>query len=420
MVKNDAEGNAEYDLVIVGGGLIGASLLLALKDCNLRIALIEAKALYPLTREEPAGSANFLDQRSLVLNLGSKLYYEQLGIWDSIAEFTTKINKIIVSEQGKFSKIFLDSTSFAVPALGYVINIELLNNIIWENLNNLNNMEVYNNCRVINIIDRSDNSHNSDAVSIVLDNNQIIQTIKSKFVIAADGAQSFVRNLLNIETDCHDYQQYALIANVTHELENKGIAYERFSLQGPFALLPRANKDGSQFFSGIVWPWDINKLDYIKNLSDQELLSKLQKLFGYKLGKFLSIGQRQFFPLKRVTSKELFKNRVIFLGNAANSIHPIGGQGFNLGLRDVKYFCDLLKNNLHNLSNCNFESLFKTYAELRYDDHTRLKNNTHNLLNLFSSDYKITQWGRNLGMTIGNHSYILRSFIADQSMGLQI
>jgi 2-octaprenyl-6-methoxyphenol hydroxylase len=407
---------AEYDLIIVGAGLIGASLLLALRNLDLRIALVEAKA------EAVKNNKNILDQRSLVLNLGSKLYFEQLGVWDDLAQYCTEIKKIIISEQGKFNKVFLNHQSFAVSALGYVINIELLNQAIWDIINinqdiNKNKIDIYYSSPVQNL------DIKQDYVSIHCSG----KILTGKIIVAADGGRSYIRDLVKIAYDQHDYQQQALIANVTHELANNGIAYERFSEQGPFALLPR--KD---YFSGIVWPWPINQenqknkenqTEYIKNLSDQELLLKLQQLFGYKLGKFKSIGERQFFPLMQIAAKKLFHNRVVLLGNAANNIHPIAGQGFNLGLRDVKSFSNLLINNKINLVTNNYNinlinDLLINYSELRVSDHETIRNSTDSLLNLFASNNKVVGIVRNLGMSICNHSYLLRSTIADLSMGL--
>lgn len=400
----------KYDLVIVGGGLVGASLLLALKDSGLKIALIEAQEYKSRTVAE-------LDQRSLVLSLGSKLFFEGLGIWKNIARYTTRISEIKISEQGCFNKAFLKNTSLGVDALGYVININSLNKALWDKIESNNNVDILCPYKLLDLKFSKDGKNSSELILEDLDNNNKI--IEANIVIAADGGRSYVRDLLNIPVDKHDYKQSALIANVEHQLENNNVAFERFSEQGPFAILPRENKN----ISGIVWPWPSDKQDYIKNLSDQELLKKLNNLFGYKLGKFTKIGTRQFFPLWKIYSKELFKNRVIFLGNAANHIHPVGGQGFNLGLRDVKYFSRILLENKDILLNTNFSlesvtDVFSQYSDVRYDDHYNLRSNTHNLLELFDSNKYIIKNLRRLGLTVLNHSYLLRSIVADHSMGL--
>ena len=417
--------NNVYDIVVVGGGLVGASLLLALKNIsarfNLKIALIESKNV------NQADNCNnkLIDQRSLVLNLGSKLYYEQLGVWQNIQAFTTPVNKIIVSEQGKFSKVFLDNLRLNVDALGYVINIDLLNKAIWDKLNadviNKADITLLSPCKVTGL-EIQNNGVNLSLLQETSSGN-INNTVSAKLIIAADGGRSYIRDLLAIGYTQHDYGQSALIANVTHQLENKNTAYERFSKQGPFALLPRSELNNHSFYSGIVWPWSNHQLDYVKNLSNHELLARLQNLFGYKLGKFLDIGQRQFFPLWKVTADSLYKNRVVLLGNAANHLHPIGGQGFNLGLRDVKYFANLLENNMSVLKPNNYSleqisSLFKNYSNQRTDDHNHLRASTHGLLNLFDDKSKLISIGRSMGMAVCNHSHLLTSLISNQSMGL--
>lgn len=406
----------KYDLVIIGGGLVGTSLLLALKDSGLCIALIESKQLEE--RIEPE-----LDQRSLVLSHGSRLYYEQLGLWATISKYATKINTIKISEQGQFSKLFLDKDSFGVDSLGYVVNIQLLNKALWQSINlnqeqkssKSSSIDILCPYKLVNITD------NQLDLEFFKDNKKQKYKIAANIIIAADGGQSFVRSLLAIETDSYNYNQLALIANVEHETENQNTAYERFSKQGPFALLPRENKN----ISGIVWPWDINQQDYIKNISDHELLTKLQKLFGYKLGRFKNIGKRQFFPLWRISTKELYKNRVLFLGNSANNINPIGGQGFNLGLRDVKFFSKILLESRAVLINNDFDldlvnQLYSDYKNSRTDDHFNLVNGTHGILKLFASSNPLVKLSRNLGMTTFNHSLVLRTMLADHSMGLRV
>lgn len=282
----------KYDVVIIGGGLVGASLLFALKNSGLKIALIESSQL--AARVEPE-----LDQRSLVLTLGSKLYYEQLKVWTTIKENTTQINTIKISEQGRFNKLFLDRDSFGVEALGYVVNIQMLNKSLWQDMKTQDNIDVLCPCRLSDISD--------DGRSLILEynHNEILEhkTISAGMIIATDGGRSHVRKLLHIDTDSYNYHQNALIANVEHELSNNNIAYERFSAQGPFALLPRENKN----ISGIVWPWPEESLEYVQNLSDEEILSKLQKLFGYKLGRFKNIGKRQFFLYGGLQVNSFFK-----------------------------------------------------------------------------------------------------------------
>lgn len=405
--------NTEYDLVIVGGGLVGLSLLLACARLNLKVALIEAKSPQDHQKNNQQNNvSSAIDERSLVLALGSKLFYEDLGVWDKIEPYTTEIKKIIISEQGNFSKVFLKHNDFLVPALGYVINIDKLYQIIWQQVYNY--AKIYSSCKVIDL-KVYDNS-----VELLTDYGQEKLGISAKMIIAADGARSYIRDLMKISYEQHDYQQVAMIANVEHEQENSHTAYERFSKQGAFALLPRVNNKN---ISGIVWPHSINELDELKNSSDQHLILKLHNLFGYKLGRFINIGTRQFFPLWRVCSKELYKNRIMLMGSAANNIHPIGGQGFNLAVRDIKVFSQLLVDNQQKIidGKYNLDVITRFYAEyaaLRKPDHNSLLISTHGLLNIFASDNSLVKIGRNVGMTMLNNSYLLRNLIAQKSMGL--
>lgn len=414
----------QYDLVIVGGGLVGSSLLAALRDSGLNIAIIEAN-------QHKTSESRILDQRSLVLSLASKLFYEQIGVWEHIVGYATEIRTIKISEQGTFSKLFLDSETLGVNALGYVINIDILNQAVWGLVNNHKNkldesnantnIDVLCPVKLLSIENNAGIAGDTENTLLnLVDKNENQFKIATKILIAADGGRSYVRELLNVPYDKYDYEQLALIANVEHELENHHIAYERFSKQGPFAILPRSDKN----ISGIVWPWPKDQQDYLKNLSDSELLLQLQKLFGYKLGRFKRVGARQYFPLMRINTKQLSINRVLFLGNSANNIHPIGGQGFNLGLRDIKHFTAVLQQEKielikHDFAQDYVNKLFRQYSELRLDDHANLINGTHSILGLFASDKSLVKLSRNLGMTLVNHSYILRTLIADHSMGLR-
>lgn len=398
----------QYDLIIIGGGLVGTSLLCALRHSGLKVALVEANWHKPTQKD-------ILDQRSLVLSLGSKLYFEELGVWNKLQYHSRALDTIKISEQGCFSKLFLDKESFFVDALGYVINIDILNQLLWDEVKqSADNIDVYCPYKLINIEDS-----NSITINISGEGNDLKLT--SKVLLAADGVRSYVRNLLNIECDKYDYKQIALIANVEHELDNQGIAYERFSPQGPFAILPRVDTK----ISGVVWPWPLEQQEYIKNLPDEDLIQKLQQLFGYKLGKFKKIGVRQYFPLMRILSKDLTKDRVLFIGNSANNIHPIGGQGFNLGLRDVKNISNLLVSNNKLSKDCDFSdkdvnALFEEYKVLRINDHQSLADSTHAIVKLFENNSNVVKMARNIGMTVANHSLLLRTLIADRSMGLNV
>lgn len=430
--------NNNVDIVVIGGGLVGASLLIGLSNIfrnnNIKITLIESKSKFEPKFGDQLKN-NIIDQRSLVLSLSSKLFFNKIGIWNKIAEIATIINNIKISEQGKFSKLFLDSNHLGLDSLGYIVNIDELDNIIWQELakkiSSHYNINILANTNV-EIVD-----NNMNKVDLLLkDKNNNKSKISANLVIAADGCNSNIRSQINIDNVKIDYNQTAVVANIEHELENKNTAYERFLsvndenyINGSFAVLPHNNRCKNNNISGIVWAVgnsiENNNIDCIKNLSDKNLCKKINNIIGYKLGKIYKIGARQYFNLSEIRARELYKNRVILLGSAANHVHPIGGQGFNLGVRDVQCLCNLFEKHKQELIHYNYNiniinKLYDNYKNLRISDHDNLTKNINNLLNTFASNNIITKLARSFGIMVANHSFILKSIIAERSMGLDI
>lgn len=429
------EHDLQYDLVIIGGGLVGASMLLALTKLSdkLKIAIIEAKdktsnkldpAINLSEVDEINGPANnynidqykstnlnkLEDYRSLVLSLSSKMFYHKLGLWDKISKYTTIIKDIKISEQGRFNKLFLNYNNLNLESLGYIINLDILDKLIWQEITEYNNIDIYTNTSVSNI--------NNSQLELKLYNKT--KYIKANIIIAADGARSQIRDLLNIKTAVKNYNQTAIIANIEHELENKNIAYERFlGHKGSFAILPI-----DKHISGIVWAVvnntitnSNNKDINVKKLSSENLINNIQDIMGYKLGKILNISAVQNYPLYQVKAQQLYQNNVILLGSSANNIHPIGGQGFNLGLRDINVLSQLI---LSKYNKSNTQEIFSEYAALRENDHNNLCDSTDNLIKLFESDNFFTKIARKSSLTAANHSFILKNIIAQNSMGLGV
>ena len=307
-----------HDIVVVGGGLVGASLAIALAPGGRRIALIEAAA--------PPKAAPAWDERTIALNVASRRIYAALGVWDALQPEVEPILATHISERGRFGVARFTATEAGEAALGWNVPVRALGAALWDRLRQAPNVTVFCPAKVEGVL--------VDADAVRLQVTSVIPSeardLLTKLVVACDGAQSSIRKSLNIGTEERDYGQTAIIGAVRPERPHRGIAYERFTPEGPIAILPKPHDR-----CALVWTVPTGKAATMLAWSDAELLEQLHQGFGHRLGRFLEAGRRNGYPLTRVLSNALTAPRVIFAGNAAQTLHPIAAQGFNLGLRDV-------------------------------------------------------------------------------------
>jgi 2-octaprenyl-6-methoxyphenol hydroxylase len=310
-----------YDVVIVGGGMVCASLALALENSSLNIAIVEAAPWQ--TNQQPS-----YDDRGIALSYGSQRIFETMDVWQQLKPSCTPIQHIHVSDRGHFGVTRLHAENENVPALGQVITARDLGQTLVTKLSKQTHLSLFSPASVIGL------SHSENVAEVTLDNGQ---TLKTKLVVAADGSQSSIRKLLDIQALEYDYKQTAITANVSTERPHQNWAYERFTDTGPIALLPL-----SENRSSLVWTVNTGHEQAILKSDDDEFLNLLQQRFGYRLGRFTKVGQRNSYPLKLVQADQAIQQRIVLIGNAAHSLHPIAGQGFNLGLRDVAVLADII------------------------------------------------------------------------------
>ncbi len=333
-----------FDLTIVGGGLVGSSLACALEPFGLRIALIEAA--------QSAHVASGFDQRKLALSKLSLDALRQLGVLQRLSYQPTAITQIHVSRVGDFGRVLLKASEFGHSSFGAVVLAQDLGEALVGQVNALKNTQRYCPANVTNlrITDSGAELHVETA-------SEGAKLIHAGFVVAADGTHSLVRTALGIGTLEHDYQQQLFVCSLQAEKPSNGVAYERFSEQGPIALLPMG--DGQY---GAICGVATERAVEIAGLSDSDFSDYFQQRFGWRVGKILQVGKRSHYPLKRVLAERIAVPGCVLMGNAAQTIHPIGAQGFNLGLRDVLTFADLVKQfGLH-------EDMPTLYAQSRMED----------------------------------------------------
>ncbi len=318
-----------YDIAIIGGGMVGASLAVSLLDAaqqlSLNIAVFEA---YPLPEAGAQQLQPSYDARSTALSYGSRELLQRMNVWQSLSRQVSPIHHIRVSDRGHFGAVRLDAKSQGVPALGYVVENRWLGQVLLNRLAEAGGqVDLHCPAEVLSA------EPHERGMTLQLDMEGESQSITAELVVMADGGRSLLRERLGIDYQQSDYQQCAVIANVSADRPHRGIAYERFTAAGPMALLPLTDDAESRPRSALVWSLPLERADEVLNWSDQHFLSELQRQFGYRAGAFQRLGERHCYPLKLTRAREQVRQGLVVLGNAAHTLHPIAGQGFNLALR---------------------------------------------------------------------------------------
>ncbi len=353
-----------FDIIIVGGGMVGASLALSLRASPYRIALVDANA------------TNLADdKRFIALNHSSYCLFENLKIWDSLAPHATAINEVHVSHRGSFGITRLTAREMNLAALGFVVPAKEINLALYNNLENITLL------RPARLIDMSQTSEEAE---LTIETPEGTQKIRGKIIIGADGNYSTVRQLLNISEKKLDYQQSAIVSMIALNRSHHHIAYERFQDNGAIAMLPLTENRAA-----MIWTADNEEIHLLEKMSDDVFLQTLQKKFGYRLGRLKKNHGRALFPLVSIQAEQQIKGRTILIGNALHALHPIAAQGLNLALYEVSTLSDYLKkNSLDTFSLDNF-------AEAQQKIITRF---SHHLNTLFTSDFFVLNAARQLGM----------------------
>lgn len=367
------------DIAIVGGGLVGNTLALALAKLPLNIALIEAKS------EEAQRDESF-DVRSIGLSYGSHRILSAFDLWSELSEYVTPIKTVHVSDRGHFGFTRIHAEQQGLEALGYNVQINNLLSLLIEKVRAQKNITVFSPALVTQL-----NKENGWNVSLKTSNGE--HNIHAKLLVATDGSESSIRKYLNVDADKWDYHQSAITTNLSLSRPHGNIAYERFTKTGPLALLPLREKQAA-----LIWTVPAAKTDHYLQYTDEDFLKELKNQFGYRLGKIDSVGKRVAFPLQRVQIKKQYLPGVVFIGNAAHTLHPIAAQGFNLALRNVAALSHCIKQALKEEKSCDEESILENYVASQSRDQKRITHFTHELLKLFSNDKIPLSLCRNLGL----------------------
>jgi 2-octaprenyl-6-methoxyphenol hydroxylase len=389
------------DICIVGGGLVGLSAAIAFGQQGRSVKLLEAR---PLKNPENTGQASELDVRSIALSYSTVQIFRALGLWQGIADSAAPIKHIQVSSAGHFGVTRLAAKTLQLEAMGYVIEYDRLIEQLLSKALQQKNIEIITPARVESVIQQE------QGVQLEYKVNDESHNLRTGLLIVAEGATSGIREKLGISIETVDYQQSALVANVITDVADSGVAYERFTSDGPMAMLPLT---GSRY--ALVWTQPIDRVEQLLQLSDDVFLGELQKQFGYRLGLFHSVGQRGRFDLKLTRATQLVTDYVVLIGNAANSLHPVAGQGFNLALRDVGVLYDLL-NGIDFEADQLLQKLDK-YQLQRLPDQQQTVQLGHWLVKLFSNDLPVLNHLRSGALAALDISPWLKQEVSWRGMG---
>jgi len=369
--------NDSFDIAIVGGGMVGASLAAALEGLAVRVALIEAVP-------HDAASQPSFDERTTALSNGSRRILETLGIWPAVAALATPIAKIHVSDRGHFGFARIDAAEQGLEALGHVLANRVLGAALWSRVNQCNDVRVYCPAKVSSV------SAGAQTVELhVADAGGRNSVIEARLVVAADGVESAMRGAFGVGAEVRDYEQTAVITTVLPRKFHEYVAYERFTAEGPLALLPLA--DGrctlvltlSRALAEVAMGW-----------SDGDFLAEVQRRFGFRLGRFLKVGRRVPYPLSLTRALSTSAGRCVIIGHAAQGLHPVAGMGFNLGLRDVASLAELIAEH----QNLDDRELLSAYDAWRAADRREIIAFTDGLIRVFSNPLGAVQGARNLAL----------------------
>jgi 2-octaprenyl-6-methoxyphenol hydroxylase len=370
-----------FDLAIAGGGLVGASLALALAPLGLRIALVEGVA--PGGGDHPS-----FDERTTALANGTVRVFRSLGVWGHMEREATPIRRIHVSEQGRFGTARIDAAEQGLEALGYVLPNRVIGAGLWEGLRQCNGVEAIAPARV------TGSELAGETRVLRFERDGVEQGIAARLVVAADGAASLVREQAGIGADHWAYGQTAIISTLTTQRFHDHVAYERFTPQGPIAVLPLA--DGR---CGVVWTRHPEEARRLLALPDVDFLAELQRAFGFRLGRLLGVGVRQSYELGLARSARHVAERLAVVGNAAQALHPIAGQGFNLGLRDAASLAEVIADaRAEGEADAGAPATLAAYADWREEDQRRTVAFTDGLVRLFATPFGPLRGLRSAGL----------------------
>lgn len=364
------------DVAIVGGGLVGASLAIALEPLGLRVVLIEGVA--PQAASQPS-----FDDRTSALGNGTRRIFETLGVWPAMAAEAAPIRRIHVSDSGRFGFARLEAAEHGIEAFGYVLTNRVIGAALRERLQSLAGLELRMPARVTAV------TAGEAALELAVEPGA---PLRARLVVAADGANSVVRAAAGLESRIEDYRQVAMVAHVRASRPSDGTAYERFTPTGPLAVLPLAGGGYT-----VVWTLRPARAAEMLGLNDAAFIGELQRCFGWRIGRIERVSRRNAYPLALTRAEATVASRAVLIGNASQALHPVAGQGFNLGLRDAATLAEILA---AGPADPGADAVLREFEHWREADRKGVTRFTDGLVKMFADTRPGLGVARNLGLLL--------------------
>lgn len=400
----------QQEVIIVGGGMVGLSLALMLAKANIGVKLLEAIKYPNYDDANLAPYHSSFDARNSALSRRSVQIYQELGLWNALQEHATPILEVHITEQGSFGKARLKAEQEKVESFGQVIENAWLGRVLLTEVRQQPLIELIDGVQVTSL------KQDSDQAFIEAQRGDEILSLQAKLLIAADGRDSFCRKALGIGASEHDYDQVAIVTTVQTSKPHNHVGFERFSPLGPLALLPLPG----EYRRSVVWPVKKGtEGEWLGEENDQHFLDALQETYGDRAGKFQKTGRRFSFPLSQVLAEKQAGGRVVLMGNAAHTIHPVAGQGFNLCMRDAYVLVRYLTEQLAQAADLGDAAMLLDYEKSRLTDQQRVIKFCDSVVRGFSNQNPILKLIRNTGLVAFDTIPGIKPLVANYAMGLK-
>ncbi|EPP3357431.1 FAD-dependent monooxygenase [Acinetobacter baumannii] len=400
----------QQQVIIVGGGMVGLSLSLMLAKANIAVKLLEAVKYPNYDDQNVAPYHSSFDARNTALSRRSVQIYQKLGLWDALQQHATPILQVHITEQGSFGKARLIAEQEKVESFGQVIENAWLGRVLLTQVRQQPLIELIDGVQVTAL------TQDAEQVHIEAQRGDEVLKLESKLLIAADGRDSFCRQAIGVGVDVHDYDQVAIVTTVQTSKPHEHVGFERFSALGPLALLPLPG----EYRRSVVWPVKKGtEGEWLGEENDQHFLDALQKTYGDRAGKFEKTGKRFSYPLSQVLAHKQAVGRVILMGNAAHTIHPVAGQGFNLCLRDADILLRYLVNQLSASDDIGNPDNLLAYEQARLSDQQRVIKFCDTVVRGFSNQNPLLKLIRNTGLIAFDVIPGVKPLVANYAMGLK-
>ncbi|MDD9316336.1 FAD-dependent monooxygenase [Acinetobacter lactucae] len=400
----------QQQVIIVGGGMVGLSLSLMLAKANIAVKLLEAVKYPNYDDQNVAPYHSSFDARNTALSRRSVQIYQKLGLWDALQQHATPILQVHITEQGSFGKARLIAEQEKVESFGQVIENAWLGRVLLTQVRQQPLIELIDGVQVIAL------TQDAEQVHIEAKRGEEVLKLVSKLLIAADGRDSFCRQAIGVGVDVHDYDQVAIVTTVQTSKPHEQVGFERFSALGPLALLPLPG----EYRRSVVWPVKKGtEGEWLGDENDQHFLNALQQTYGERAGKFEKTGKRFSYPLSQVLAHKQAVGRVILMGNAAHTIHPVAGQGFNLCLRDADVLVRYLVNQLTASDDIGNPDNLLAYEQARLSDQQRVIKFCDTVVRGFSNQNPLLKLIRNTGLIAFDVIPGVKPLVANYAMGLK-